>query len=198
MNTLAKLPPVTCLPLVISGTKKKMLGRSRGRHPWVTVRPAHSGSALAQVSAGLLLFLSSRLVLPDSFVMPRTIACQAPLSIGLPRQEYCNGLPFPSPGALPDSAVKPTSPALAGGFFTTEPQWSRLVRIPDLNSSLSDSSTLGIQGWQGFVVSLGELNKLSAAAFPSAEGHINIRALLRFLSSSKDCYHCRFKKRTSQ
>ena len=41
-----------------------------------------------------------------------------PLSVGLSSQEYWSGLPFPSPGDLPDSGVKPTSPALAGRFFT--------------------------------------------------------------------------------
>ena len=55
------------------------------------------------------------------FVTPRTVACQAPLSMGFLRQEYWSRLPFPSPGDLPDSGIKPTSPALAGGFFTTEP-----------------------------------------------------------------------------
>ena len=38
-----------------------------------------------------------------------------------PRKEYCSGLPFPSPGDLPHPGIKPTSPALAGRFFTTEP-----------------------------------------------------------------------------
>ena len=55
---------------------------------------------------------------------PRTVACQAPLSMGLSWQEYWSGLPFPSPGNLPDSGIKPTSPespALAGRFFTPEP-----------------------------------------------------------------------------
>ena len=37
------------------------------------------------------------------------------------RQEYWIGLPFPSPGDLPDPGIEPRSPALAGGFFTTEP-----------------------------------------------------------------------------
>ena len=46
---------------------------------------------------------------------------QAPLSMEFFRQEYWNGLPFPPPGNLPDTRLKPTSPALAGGFFTTEP-----------------------------------------------------------------------------
>ena len=55
------------------------------------------------------------------FVTPWTIADQTLLSVGFSRQEYWNGLPFPSPGDLPDRGIKPTSPALAGGFFTTEP-----------------------------------------------------------------------------
>ena len=38
-----------------------------------------------------------------------------------PRQEYWSGLPFPSPGDLPDPGIEPTSPALAGRFFTIEP-----------------------------------------------------------------------------
>ena len=42
---------------------------------------------------------------------------QAPLSMGFSRQGY----PFPSPGDLPDSGIEPTSPALTGGFFTTDP-----------------------------------------------------------------------------
>ena len=55
------------------------------------------------------------------FATPWTVACQAPLSLGFPRQEYWSGLPFPSPGDLPCPGIKPASPSLAGGFFTTEP-----------------------------------------------------------------------------
>ena len=43
------------------------------------------------------------------------------LAMGFPRQEYWNGLPFSSPRDLPDPGILPMSPALAGGFFTTEP-----------------------------------------------------------------------------
>ena len=50
-----------------------------------------------------------------------TAVHQAPLSMGFSRQEYWSGLPFPSPGDLPDSGIEPMSPALAGRFFTTEP-----------------------------------------------------------------------------
>ena len=55
------------------------------------------------------------------FVTPWTVAHQASLSMGFPRQEHRNGLPFPSPGDLPDIGIKPVSPALAGEFFTTDP-----------------------------------------------------------------------------
>ena len=51
---------------------------------------------------------------------PWTVAHQAPLSRGFSRQEYWSGLPFPSPGDLPNTGIEPTPPTLAGGFFTTE------------------------------------------------------------------------------
>ena len=55
------------------------------------------------------------------FAIPWTVAQQAPLSTGFSRQEYWSGLPFPSPGDLPDPGIKSSFPALAGGFFTTGP-----------------------------------------------------------------------------
>ena len=68
----------------------------------------------------LLVFVSSRSGVSDS-ATPWTAAHQAPLSLGFSRQEYWSGLPSPSPEDLPDPGIDPTSPALAGGFFTTEP-----------------------------------------------------------------------------
>ena len=61
---------------------------------------------------------------PSLLWFPWTVAYQAPLSMGFPRPEYWNGLPFPPPGDLPDPEMEltsPVTPALAGGFFTTEP-----------------------------------------------------------------------------
>ena len=55
------------------------------------------------------------------FVTAWTVTHQSPLSVGFPRQEYWSGLPCPRPRDLPDPGIEPTSPALAGGFFTTEP-----------------------------------------------------------------------------
>ena len=48
----------------------------------------------------------------DSFATLWTVAHQAPLSMGFSRQEYWSGLPFPSPGDLPDPGIKPAFPAL--------------------------------------------------------------------------------------
>ena len=58
----------------------------------------------------------------ELFATPRTIAQQAPLSMGFSKQEYWSALPCPPPGDLPNPGIKPVSlmsPALAGSFFTT-------------------------------------------------------------------------------
>ena len=76
------------------------------------------------MSWGLLLLSFCVLSRVWLFVTPWTVAHQAPLSMGFPRQEYWSGLPFPSPGDLPDSGIEPASlasPVLAGGFCTTAP-----------------------------------------------------------------------------
>ena len=49
-----------------------------------------------------------------------TVACQAPLSMEFSRQEYWGGLPFPSPGHLPNSGIKPRSPAQQADSIPTE------------------------------------------------------------------------------
>jgi len=51
---------------------------------------------------------------------PQTAACQAPLSMGSSRQEYWNGLPFPSPGYLPDPGIEPRSSALQADSLAKE------------------------------------------------------------------------------
>ena len=69
-------------------------------------------------------------VVSYSFVTPWTMARQAPLSVGFPRQEYWNGLSFPSPGDFPDPGIEPASPPLAGRFLTMEsPGKPHLVRV---------------------------------------------------------------------
>ena len=55
------------------------------------------------------------------FATPQTVTGQAPLSMGFSRQEYWNGLPFHSPGDLPDPGMDPGSPALQAVSLPTEP-----------------------------------------------------------------------------
>ena len=52
---------------------------------------------------------------------PRGLYYQAPPSMGFSRQEYWSGLPFPSPGDLPDPGIEPGSPALQANALTSEP-----------------------------------------------------------------------------
>ena len=54
------------------------------------------------------------------FVTPWTVACQAPPSMGFSRQEYWSGVPFPSPGDLPNPGMEPGSPALQAGSLLSE------------------------------------------------------------------------------
>ena len=79
----------------------------------------------------------------NSFATPWTVTHQDPLSMEFPRQEYSRGLPFPSPGGLPIPRIKPVSPAVAGGFFTTEPPGKpseyyqfTYLRVVNLNYSI--------------------------------------------------------------
>ena len=55
------------------------------------------------------------------FATPWTVAYQAPPPMGFSRQEYWSGLPFPSPGDLPDPGIKPRFPALEADALTSEP-----------------------------------------------------------------------------
>ena len=58
-----------------------------------------------------------------------TVAHQAPLSMGFPRQEYWSELPFPSPGDLPDPGIEPCVSCIAGRFFTTEPTGEKPILV---------------------------------------------------------------------
>ena len=54
------------------------------------------------------------------FVIPWTVACQAPPSMGFSRQEYWSGVPFPSSGDLPDPGIEPWSPVCQADALTSE------------------------------------------------------------------------------
>ena len=81
-------------------------------------------------------------------VTPWTVARQAPLSMELHRQKYWSGLPFPTPGDLPNSGIKAislVSPALAGRFFTPElPDQHEILVEPIKFPSVLDCSIFAL------------------------------------------------------
>ena len=74
---------------------------------------------------------------------PWTAAHQAPLSIGFSRQEYWSGLPFPSPGGLPNTGIKPRSPTLQADALTSAPPGKPLnTRIQSLRKPHIETQNL--------------------------------------------------------
>ena len=55
------------------------------------------------------------------FTTPWIVSCLAPLPMDFSRQKYWSGLPFPTPGDLPDPGIKPISPALQADSLLSEP-----------------------------------------------------------------------------
>ena len=118
------------------------IGSQRVRHDWVTnpflshetrrrcfkflsfllIYPTQSSeSKMNLFRIPVLVCRISRFSHVRLFVTPWTAAHQSPLSMGFSRQEYWSGLPFPSPGDLPDPGIEPVSPALEADALTSEP-----------------------------------------------------------------------------
>ena len=83
-----------------------------------------------------------RSVVSDS-ATPRTIARQAPLSVKFPRQEYWSGLPFPSPGDLPNLGIKPASLESPGSLLLRHLGRMRAGRVTNLSPPQPPSTTRG-------------------------------------------------------
>ena len=64
------------------------------------------------------------------FATPWTVAHQAPLSMEFSRQEYWRGLPFPSPGDLPDPGIEPGCPTLQADALPSEPSGNPMTYTP--------------------------------------------------------------------
>ena len=80
-------------------------------------------------------------------MIPWSVTRQAPLSMGFPRQEDWNGLPFPPPGNCPDARIEPVSPALAGGFFTTEPTGKPVLHSGSSQNVVPETAILASPGY---------------------------------------------------
>ena len=87
------------------------------------------------------------------FAIPWTVACQTPLSMRFPRQEYWSGLSFPSPGDISDPGIEPGSPALQADALASEPPgvcaimiveqvWATLHKYRKVNSLFGFKNTL--------------------------------------------------------
>ena len=76
------------------------------------------------------------------FVTPWTVAYQAPPSVGVSRQECWSGLPFPFPGGLPDSGIKPRSPALQADALPSEPPGNKIMASGPITSWEIDGETV--------------------------------------------------------
>ena len=101
------------------------------------------------------------------FVTLWTLALQAALSMGFPRQEYWSGLLCPPAGGLPDPGIKPASlmsSALAGKFFTTSTTWEFQLSgqvgsslwtpgaLPDLTQLLQNPQNITLDGTRMFSI----------------------------------------------
>ena len=114
-----------CLHVVVIRTSQPIQNTTLGAPPDVAPTSPSGASADRQgdllISRGpiarLLVVVFSCYVVSSSFATPRIAAHRAPLCMGLPRQEYWSGFPFPSPGALPDPGIEPASPTLPGGLL---------------------------------------------------------------------------------
>ena len=124
-------------------------------------KEGHFSKAEKLNQATLLMF--SHWVVSDTFAIPWTVTQQVPPSMGFSRQVYLSGLPFPSSGNLSDPGIKPVSPALAGGFFTTEP-----LGKPNVSYYIHKNTNrnLGKMTWQRNIFQKQEQDK-------TPEGHLN-------------------------
>ena len=86
-----------------------------GRCVWFVGKESCRGRAESQFPVCVCVFSHVQL-----FATTRTGARQAPLSIGLSRQEYGSRLPFLSPGSFPNPGIEPVSPTLAGGTLVSK------------------------------------------------------------------------------
>ena len=96
---------------------------------WPPLCPSVSLSLLKEHSHWTVKVKVKSLSRVRLFVTPWTVAYQAPPSMGFSRQEYWSGLPFPSPGDLPDPGIEPGSPAFQADALTSEPPGK--PRVPE-------------------------------------------------------------------
>ena len=91
-------------------------------HIWyIKIHTSHRRKNLEDYGGGGVVTKSC-----PTLVTPWTVACQASLTMGFSRQEYWSGLPFPSPGDLPNPGIEPRFPALQADSLPTE-LWGKIT-----------------------------------------------------------------------
>ena len=117
------------------------------------------------------------------FATPWTVAYQAPLSMGFSRQEYWSGLPFPSPGDLPDPGIEPGSPALQADAVTK----SCPILCDTMNCSLPGSSVHGI--FQARILEWVAIFSFRGSSQPKDRTHVSYigRPILYHCATSELC-----------
>ena len=131
---ITTIPILFCCPLVAISTHSSITRFIKGSNPrnipWTCLPPFNFNDNFLSInffnSGGCALLMSTpraQRSLHNVQLFCIVMDCSPPgFSVhGIPSQEYWNGLPFPSPGDLSNPGIKLVSPALAGGFFTTEP-----------------------------------------------------------------------------
>jgi len=110
-------------------------------------------------------------------VTPWPVGHQAPLSMGFPAQEYWSELPLLTRGHLPDPWIEPIFPALAGGFFPTEPTGKPQIGLPTMKNSIYLPSQVKKR--------TNRLSTYLASSYISKENENSI--LMRYIHSSVYC-----------
>ena len=106
----------------------------KGMCSFLPLHQKHPMSPASPIEEVCVCVCVSHSVASDSF-QPRTVAHQAPLSVEFSRQEYWSGLPFPSPGDLPDPGIEPGSPALQTDSLLSEPPGKPIEEDPKINKA---------------------------------------------------------------
>ena len=121
-------PPASSVPVISQARILEWVAISFSRslpqpRDWTHISCLASGFFTAEPPGKLLMhFVKVKLLRRVwLFATPWTVAHQAPPSMGFSRQEYWRGLPFPSPGDLPDSGIEPGSPSLQADALPSKP-----------------------------------------------------------------------------
>ena len=133
-------------------------------------------------------------VVSDS-VTPRTVARQAPLSMGFSRQEYWSALPCPPPGDLPDPGIEPTSSPQTGGFFATESPGKPVCRHEHRTAQDLIPELLRLNCWPMWDTSWSDTNLPLPLLFRLQSCFVSLFTLIYDRSSEELVCQCKRHKR---